>query len=187
MYDEVQYSNLNTLIMDSRDFLIEILKEKYTYELSRKSYYDCCLVVPITLMSFLVAGIFITIGDEQVWSTVLCARIFLYALLGLIIAGCIVSFVFLFIVFFGFKRSYNSMPDSDVVNESYSVLVKRHEKEKKDKEEYLVSDLKEYMIRWYSLCNTDNTKTNDRRGNALYSFRLSIGITMIMGVILLIT
>ncbi|WP_457941727.1 hypothetical protein M1D52_07290 [Olivibacter sp. SA151] len=172
--------------MDSRDNLIDILKEKYSYELSRKSYYDSCLGTPITLMSFLIAGVFIAINDSTIWLTDACTRKFMYGLLILIFVGCFMSFAFLFIVFFGFKRSYCSMPDSDLIHDAYKSLVKRHENEKRHREEYIVSDLKDYIIQWYNECNCSNIKVNDKRGNALYNFRMTIAITMIVGIFLLI-
>jgi|GEM_PF-887576 len=172
--------------MDSRDNLIDILKEKYSYELSRKSYFDSCLGTPITLMSFLIAGVFITINDSTIWITDACTRKLMYGLLGAIFIGCLLSFIFLFVVFFGFKRSYCSMPDSYLIHDAYQTLVQRHEKEKRCREEYIISDLKDYIIQWYKDCNSSNIKVNDKRGNALYNFRMTIAITMVVGIFLLI-
>src|SRR3546814_10730891 len=95
--------------MDSRETLLEILKEKYAYELGRRSSLDSCLGIPITLMSFLIAGVFVAIGDESLWLFSDCTKLLLWVLVGVILIGCVVAFVFLFIVFFGYKRAYSEI------------------------------------------------------------------------------
>jgi len=173
--------------MDSRETLLEILKEKYAYELGRRSSLDSCLGIPITLMSFLIAGVFVAIGDESLWMFSGCTKWLLLVLIGVILIGCVVAFVFLFIVFFGYKRAYSALPESKVVATCYHSFMKRHKKAKRNEEEYIISDLMDYMITWYTDCNSDNTKTNDKRGEALYRFRLVIGVTMGFGILLLIS
>src|SRR3546814_12058691 len=107
------------------------------------------------------------IGDESLWLFSDCTKVLLLVLVGVILIGCVVAFVFLFIVFFGYKRAYSAMPESKIVTACYDSFMQRHKKEKRNKEEYLVSDLMDYMITWYTDCNSDNKKTNNKRGEAL--------------------
>src|SRR3546814_2029217 len=78
-------------------------------------------------MSFLIAGVFVAIGDESLWLFSDCTKLLLLVLVGVILIGCVVAFVFLFIVFFGYKRAYSAMPESKIVTACYDSFMQRSE------------------------------------------------------------
>jgi len=174
--------------IDSRDTLIDILKEKYEYENKRKQTLDDSLNLPVSLLSFLTAGAFIFLTDTNDKWMSLASVVGKWVLLIALLITTTISFVNLYVVFFGLRREYSSFPDSDQVHDSYLNLIERHYEvdDEQLKEQYLISDLKEYSIIWYKDCNRQNIIANDKRNDAFFRARMWLGISMIIGILVLL-
>lgn len=173
---------------DSRDNLITILKDKYDYELNRKKTLDDALTLPVTLLSFIVGSIYLLvtdISDKTLSSLELFCKWLLFSLLLL---SALIAFVCLYKVYFGFRRFYCTFPASSEVLTAYDTLTERHSsvQDGQLKEQYIISDLKEYNVIWYKDCNLANTGANDRRADAFFAARMWLGISMIICILLLI-
>ncbi len=177
-----------TFMNGSKEQLISLLKDKYDYELNRKESYESALGTPIAVLSALFAGIYFICSDDKLKSIACSLNTFKWLLLTLLMIGCSLSIIMLFVVYFGFKRSYCLFPESSIVyNTDYKELEKyANEHHPENSEAKLQELLNERVIVWYVDCNTNNTKVNDRRGNALYYAKLFLCISLSIGLILLI-
>lgn len=173
---------------DSREYLIALLKEKYDYELNRKKVLDDALTMPITLLSFIVGVLYFMLSQipDQLLN---CNEQWVKWILSIsLLLAASMSFIYLYKVFFGYRRFYCSFPNSDEVIASYYKLVDRHKlvRDADIQEEYIISDIKEYQIIWYKDCNQANTEANDKRGDAFFIGRMWLGISMIICILLMI-
>jgi len=48
----------------SKENVITILKEKYEYENERKRYYDNIITLPISLLAFIITGLYFIVSDS---------------------------------------------------------------------------------------------------------------------------
>lgn len=172
----------------SKDYVITILREKYEYELARKRYFDDILGVPVTILSFLIASMYVVVTDKDFYNSICYINVIKWALITALFISCVCTGICLYRVYFGFNRLYSSFPESEkIVNEDYENLKKYHtDYNAKNAESAIVESLKDYIITWYKDCNTNNTQINDNRGNAYYWARLTIGIALGIGLLLLV-
>jgi hypothetical protein len=165
--------------MATQETLITLLKEKYDYENERKRYYDNILTLPITLLTFIIAGIYFIINeivaiqwfnDIKPW--------FIYPL----IATTAISMVLLFVVFFGLKRTYCSFPSSSTILSDLERIRNSFSELPDDslKEEKINDRLNEFTVCWYTDVNDNNIKVNDLRGNYLFYSKIFIGVSYIL-------
>ena len=173
---------------NSKEYLISILKDKYDHEMVRKSDFESSLNIPITLLSALLAGIYFVTSDTTIASSMCNLKTVKWILLILLFLSCMVTIVFLFIVYFGYRRSYCTFPESNVVvNVDFKQLEQYNKEHNADKyEESLLETLRDRVVSWYLNCNNHNTPVNDKRGNALYYARMFLLISLSIGFILLI-
>ncbi|WEK20446.1 MAG: hypothetical protein P0Y49_04750 [Candidatus Pedobacter colombiensis] len=172
----------------SKDYLIGLLKDKYEHEIRRKADFDNSLNIPITLLTALFAGIYFVASDTSL-KQLSCPLITVkWILLALLFLSCIITMSLLFKVYFGYKRAYCAFPDSkQVVEDDFKALEEYHNQYSKGKqEENLLKSLKDRVVNWYLECNNNNTPVNDARANALFYARLSICISLSIGLALLI-
>ncbi|WP_343564088.1 hypothetical protein [Sphingobacterium sp.] len=170
--------------MESKEYLIELLKEKYHYELSRRDKFEDNLSLPVTVLGLIIAGLFYVINEVYSDTLSSCSKAIFIGMIGLmliIIIGAILSLVY---VFFGFKREYCTFPESKAILERYEEIKVYSEKHKED-DSFITSSLKKDTIKWYSDCNENNTRTNDRRANAFHTFKMLFSIIIILGVLLM--
>lgn len=94
----------------------------------------------------------------------------------------------LFKVYFGYKRRYNTFPASKTVYEvDYKYLEKHNLENNSDMyDDALTTHLKEFTIKWYLDCNNNNTPVNDERSDALFYARMGVGVSIALGLILLV-
>lgn len=172
----------------SKDYLIGLLKDKYEHEMRRKSDFDNSLNIPITLLTALFAGIYFVSSDASLKILSCPLTITKWILLVLLFLSSLITMVLLFKVYFGYKRAYCTFPDSKtVVENDFKALEKYHEEYNKNKyEESLLDSLKDRVVTWYLECNNNNTPVNDSRADALFYARLSICISLSIGLVLLI-
>jgi hypothetical protein len=174
--------------IDSRDSLIVLLKDKYDHEYGRKKYFDDALGVPITLSSFLVGGIYYVINDSSNIQDLTIRTIF-EVLVALLFIICIVTFYFLYKVYFTYNSLYSSFPDSKEVSDYYNNF-KKHQVECGKKEgsleleECISSDLKDQTITWYIKANTKNLDQNEKRGQNFINAKLFLGLALVFGVLI---
>jgi hypothetical protein len=172
----------------SKDYLISLLKDKYEHEMRRKSDFDNSLNIPITLLTALFAGMYFVASDDSLKALSCPLTSTKWTLLVLLFLSSILTMVLLFKVYFGYKRAYCSFPDSKkVVEDDFKALEEYHKEYSKGKqEENLLKSLKDRVVNWYLECNNNNTPVNDARANALFYARLSICISLSIGLVLLI-
>lgn len=171
--------------MDSKDQLIELLKEKYSHEMSRKHKFDDVLSLPVTVLSLVVAGIFYILNEVYSKQLSTCVKSMFIAIVGVLLIVSIFSILSLIFVFFGYKREYCTFPDSDSVFTSYNELEEYYKEENTEKDKLISKILKDYTIKWYLECNSHNMKTNDRRAAAYHNFKLLFSFIVILGLILM--
>jgi len=173
---------------NSKEYLIGILKDKYDHEMVRKSDFESSLNIPITLLTALLAGMYFVTSDTTIDSTMCSLKTIKLILLTILFMSCIVTIIFLFIVYFGYRRSYCTFPESNVVvNVDFKELEEYNKEHNADKyEESLLETLRDRVVAWYLNCNNHNTPVNDRRANALYFARMFLLISIGIGLILLI-
>lgn len=164
--------------------LIEILKEKYEYENERKRYYDNVITLPITLLAFVVAGIYVIVVDDTIresWYNNLIPWLII-----VIIIGTVTCMYFLFRVFFGFKRKYGSFPDSETVLNDYRALEEYHKtvSPTANIKELVENDfININLVKWYSDINNPNIRVNDIRADNYHYLKISIGLTYLIGIL----
>jgi len=173
---------------NSKDYIISLLKDKFDYEQKRKDDFETSLGIPITILSALFAGAYFVVSDSSLQGINCSLLTIKWILVILLLVSLVTTLVLLFIVYFGFKRYYFSFPDSDTVyNTDYKALEEYTKEHYADSyEESLLDNLKNKVIHWYLDCNTNNTSVNDRRSNALYYAKMSICISLSVGLALLI-
>lgn len=168
------------------ELLLSMLKEKYDFEMDRKKSYDESVSTPITLVSFLVAGIFYSLIDEDMIDLnqhMEFVRISILFPMGIF---CILTFIKLYKVYVSPNVYYKSFPSTRDVISDYKNLADYKEIKGIDESKPLEELFTENMIDWYQDCNEQNCKANDIRMNALYDSKTLIGIAFIFGIILLI-
>lgn len=166
--------------------LLSMLKEKYDFEMDRKKSYDESVSTPITLVSFLVAGIFYSLIDDDMIDLnqhMEFARIAILLPMGFF---CILTFIKLHEVYVSTNVYYKSFPSTKDVISDYKNLADYKEVKGPDESKPLEELFTENMIDWYQDCNEQNCKSNDIRMNALYQSKSLIGIAFIFGIILTI-
>lgn len=164
------------------DALFPLYKEKYEYELERKRYYDNLVNLPITLIAFLVAGVYIVISDSHVSTWFNTPRIILIVLIFL----CIISgFIFLFQLYFTYRKRYEAFPDSLTVKSHYEniALVAAGQP---NENKLIKSEFNNAIENWYIKVNTKNTATNDNRGDLYKNLNLALTLAYSLGFILFI-
>jgi hypothetical protein len=167
--------------MDSRDSLIILLKEKYEHEYNKKKYFEDTLPVPITLLTALVAGIYLIINDK----TKIIAPAYIYIWIGLLVllfASCILSVYFLYRVYIKFGSTFSSFPMSSEIFKYYNDLKIHHEHETYFNEK-IENDLKDAIIDWYVNANTVNTNINDKRANSYTWARICLFTSVSLGIL----
>ncbi|MGM9476502.1 hypothetical protein ACS5PU_08725 [Pedobacter sp. GSP4] len=173
---------------NSKDYIISLLKDKYDYEQKRKDDFESSLGTPITVLSALFAGSYFVVSDPSL-NGINCSLVTIkWILVILLMSALIITLIFLFIVYFGFKRRYCSFPDSNTVYNGDFKSLEQYTKEHYPEtyEEVLMDSLKDRAIQWYLDCNNNNTSVNDTRGNSLFRAKLSICISLGIGLALLI-
>lgn len=176
-----------TFMNESKTQLISLLKDKYDYELNRKETFESALGTPIAVLSGLFAGIFFICSDETLKNVNCSLLTFKWLLLTLLIASCSLSIIMLFVVYFGFRRSYCLFPESSLVyGKDYKELEQYVKEHHNGDDSQLNELLSERIITWYVDCNTNNTGVNDKRGNALYYSKLFLCTSLSIGLTLLI-
>ncbi|MBB6236908.1 putative membrane protein [Pedobacter sp. AK013] len=172
----------------SKDYVISLLRDKYEYEQKRKEDFESSLGTPITVLSALFAGSYFVVSDSSLIG-INCSLVTIkWILVILLLIALVVTLIFLFVVYFGFKRRYCSFPDSNTVYNGDFKALEQYAKENypETSEEVLMDNLKDRAIEWYLDCNNNNTAVNDTRGNSLFYAKLSICISLSIGLALLI-
>jgi len=171
---------------DSKDYLISLLKDKYEHEMSRRRDFESSLNIPITLLTALFVGVYYVATDSTVNSQYCSLNAIKWILIIGIFLTSALTMIFLFIVYFGFKRSYCVFPKSTEVHNDYKGLESYCKEHFSDTYESSLTDqLNNHAIQWYLQCNKHNTPLNDKRGNALFNARLCVCIGLSMGLLLL--
>lgn len=169
----------------SKESIIAILKEKYEYENERKRYFDGVINLPVSLLAFIVGGLYFIIseGNKPIWFNNIKSYIII-ALLG----STIVSMFYLFRVFFGLKRRYCSFPSTKVVLEDYEKIKKSLEKtpQNGDIDDAIDNKFNEFIIYWYKDINENNIIVNDIRAENFHNSKIFIGISYLLGILVFI-
>ncbi len=162
--------------------LIEILKEKYEYENERKLYYDDVISLPVTLLGFIVAGVYFIVNDENKVPWFENSKpFFIYPL----ILTTVVSMYFLYRVFFGLKRKYCSFPETTDVMKDYKNIKDYYANQAQNSQiqKNIDNDFNDFIIKWYTDINDNNIKVNDTRMNNFHYSKFSIGISYLLGIL----
>ncbi|MBB5437938.1 hypothetical protein HDC92_001612 [Pedobacter sp. AK017] len=176
------------IMENSKDYLIGLLKDKYDYELVRKNDLDAALNIPITILTALLAGLYVVASDSSLRSASCHINTIKWLLFILLFLSCATTIFLLFKVYFGYKRSYCAFPESNTVyNVDFKYLEEHNREHNADTyDETLTDHLKDYVVKWYLDCNNNNTPVNDRRGDAMFYARLGLCISISLGLVLLI-
>lgn len=174
--------------IDTRDTLVTLLKDKYAHEYNRKKYFDDALGVPITISSFLIGGIYYVVNESSTIEN-FTFRITFEALTGLLLLVCVITFFFLFRVYFTYTKLYRSFPDSKEITDYYNKLKVHHiESGKKDNsadlENCLDDHLKKDIMAWYVKSNSKNLIINESRGQNFIYAKIFLGIALILGILI---
>lgn len=172
--------------MDSRDQLIDLLKDRYQYELSRRNRFDDIMSLPVTVLTLIFAGIFYVISEVYSIELSCIYKAFFTAAIGIMLLLSFFAILALVYVFFGYKREYCTFPESKLMIERYKELQSYFEGERRSKRDILIAEeFKNYTIKWYFECNNHNMITNDRRAAALHTFKMLLSGIIFLGLILM--
>lgn len=167
---------------NSKEQLVKILKEKYDYENERKRYFDNVITLPVTLLAFIVAGMYVIIIDKESpkWFTD-----FIHIVIYPILLSTVISMFFLFRVYFGLKRKYNTFPSSKVVMDDYKKIEDYYKSinETKNVEKKISDDFDDFIISWYKTINENNIVVNDRRMDNFHYSKFSIGVSYLLAIL----
>jgi len=168
-------------MIDSRDDLIALLKDKYEHEYNRKKYFEDTLGLPFTLLTALAGGIYLVI-DEGTKGISPVYQIVWVVLIVLLIIGAVLSIFYLYKVYIKYGKEFASFPDSASVKKFYEESKKYYSKEEhldgQDLEKHLSDSLKDQSIQWYTNTNAINLTTNEERAVAYYNFSRSRYISL---------
>lgn len=175
---------------NSKDYLLNLLKDKYDHEMHRKDGYESSLNIPMTILSALFAGLYFVGSDKQLTEGHCTLETLKWIFIGLLFLSCTTTLILLFRVYFGYRRSYCVFPDSKTVYETDYRALELYNKEhflvKEDYEREMTESLKDHAIHWYVECNNQNTPVNNLRADAMFYARLFICISLSIGLALLI-
>ena len=162
--------------------IIDILKEKYEYENERKRYYDNVITLPVSLLAFIVTGIYF-ITNEKV-----TARWFIYinsCIIYPLLLSCVVSMFFLFRVFFGHKRKYCSFPETRIVLSDYYKIKDYYNSLSPNADNTTKIDIefRDFVIKWYLDISDNNIKVNDTRAENFHLSKIFIGISYLLAIL----
>ncbi|TFF34394.1 hypothetical protein [Mucilaginibacter psychrotolerans] len=165
--------------------IVDVLKEKYEYELERKRYYDDVISLPVSLIAFIVTGTYFIVAENSLPSW-LCTIRPILVLLSTI--STIVTMYFLSRVYFGLKRFYCSFPSSSDVLSDYGKIKELHSDEAdEEKRKILIeNEFTNCIIKWYTDANDENLAVNDLRAEAFHRAKLAILISYISSIIMFI-
>lgn len=172
----------------SLDYLISLLKDKFDYEHVRRNELDNALNIPITIITALLAGLFIVISDKTMACSIESLESIKFILIISLFISSATTIFLLLKVYFGYKRSYCAFPESKIMYEEDFKYLQKHNKKHNlsTYEATLTTHMKEYVVKWYLDCNNQNTPVNDRRGEAMFQARLGLCVSIGLGFLLLI-
>jgi len=173
--------------MANQDLLIELVKEKYQFEYSRKKYFEDTLNFPITLITALIAAIYIILqGIPEIKSIPLsnCC----IALMCVLSCLIIISFIYLYKVYIDYGKAFASLPDSREIKQYYEQLIDFYEQKTdgNSAENTFDETLKNQIVEWYIEANKINHEINQSRANAYYKARRFLGLSILISILLLI-
>ncbi len=151
---------------NERDQLLLIFKERYDFELDRKKSFDESISIPVTLLSFLVAGIFYTLVDEDLSSTAGAVNAAKICIVGPLAVACVVAFAKLGPVFMP-RPGYQTFPAAKEINKFYTSMTKYKEAAGPGEPTPILSLMNDSFIQLYSKCSDHNYDINQKRGEAL--------------------
>ncbi|QPH40528.1 hypothetical protein [Pedobacter endophyticus] len=167
-----------------KDALIDILKEKYEYENERKRYYDNVINLPISLLAFIITGIYFIVTESNQTTWFNTAKPFIIFPL---LFSSVISMFFLFRVFFKRKRKYSSFPSSETVFDDYQKLLNWHIiNSAQGNNNSFNEDFDDFIIEWYRKCNKNNTTVNDERAADFHASKMFIGLSYALGIMVFI-
>jgi len=171
-----------------KDYLIELLKSRYDQEATRYKEFENSLSIPITVLTALMAGMYVVGTDESCWKISGFAYT-LHVVMLLILGGLIiVTICFLSCVYWGKNRAWHTLPESKTIHEVDVPALTTYVNEiaPDNFELHMIDELKTNTIEWYIKCNTENTRINNYRGVKMFYARLFLLASIFGGLLLLV-
>lgn len=173
-------------MMESKNILLDLLKEKYDYERERRRYYDEGLNIPVAILTLIIGGTYTLLTNDSIEKVS-----FSSACVIAILVLAVVSLFYLWRTYFGYNRRYCSFPDSNTVINRYTALKLYHKKntgiecEENDLiNKHFKEDLEEDIIEYYRDINSNNITVNDLRGDSLHKAKMYIGFSICLAILL---
>lgn len=169
------------------DYLLELLKDRYKQESTRYKEFEGALGLPVTILTALLAGLYIVGSDDVLWNKeglVYISVMVLFCVLGLFIT---ITIFYLAGVYWGINRAWHTLPESKTIREVDVPELCKYVQQiaPDDFETRMVEELKTNTIEWYTHCNTMNTAINNSRGIKMYYARLFLLASLFTGLFLL--
>ncbi|MEN0095856.1 MAG: hypothetical protein AAGB30_10760 [Pedobacter sp.] len=170
-----------------KDYLLELLRDRYDQESTRYKEFENALGLPVTILTALLAGLYIVGTDIDVWKCDGLTFVLLYALSVLLGLFIIVTICLLACVYWGINRAWHTLPESKTIKEVDVPELSRYVNEvaPDNFEVRMVEELKTNAIDWYTECNTTNTSINNYRGIKMFYARLFLLASLFCGLLLL--
>lgn len=161
-----------------KSYLIEVLKERYEYELFRRNNYDNLISLPITILALLIGGLAAIVTQGEFSNNIIRYGV----LVGMLPVG--ISIYYLARVFYGLNRNYDVLPQAKDINEHYEKL-SQYYVELNEPTEHTHLSFQEDLIKWYSECSKANCAINDKRMDYFHKSKMWLIISIVIIFILL--
>jgi hypothetical protein len=170
-----------------KDYLLELLKDRYEHESARYKEFEASLGIPITVLTALCAALYFVGTDKELVNSIGVGHVLVLVFFGFLLINIVITIGYLIGVYFGFKRAWIAFPESKTIKENDIQSLSQYVQEvEPDNFEFrMIQELKDNAIEWYVSCNTDNTRTNNVRGDRMYYARLFLILSLISGLLLL--
>ena len=171
-----------------KDYLIELLKSRYEHEASRYKEFEGSLGIPISVLTALLAGVYVVGTDESCWKGAGLSHIILLFMLFFLVGLIIITICLLACVYWGKNRAWHTLPESKTIQEVDvpALITYVNDIAPDNFELQMIDELKTNTIEWYTYSNTENTRINNYRGVKMFYARLFLLASIFAGLVLLV-